>query len=202
MMSSGLIRGQADANDVSPSGKLMLKYGPGWTIRGAQTGPMGTSEEARSGQRRGLHDDQARRGDEIVTGSINESSGEILRGREYRRSKLDRELKGWVMKGSRSDEWLESKCERVRWALVPHNWSWIKLYLSSPDHSWVIRLKMHRSIGLSLYAYCDLRNCSRLFENSVFKHRFLDSTFCEDIFAPNRLFDKTDSLRIDEFSST
>lgn len=29
MMRSGLIRGQADANDVSPSGKLMLKYGPG-----------------------------------------------------------------------------------------------------------------------------------------------------------------------------
>lgn len=50
MMSSELIRGQADANDVSPSGKLMLKYGPGWTIRGAQAGPMGTKEEVRSGE--------------------------------------------------------------------------------------------------------------------------------------------------------
>jgi len=29
MMSSGLIGGQDDANDVSPSGKLMLKYGAG-----------------------------------------------------------------------------------------------------------------------------------------------------------------------------
>lgn len=38
MRSSGLIGGQDHANDVSPSGKLMLKYGPGWTIRGAQAG--------------------------------------------------------------------------------------------------------------------------------------------------------------------
>lgn len=90
-------------------------------------------------RRRGLHGGQEWRGNEIVMGSINESSGKIVRGREYRRSKLDRELKGWVMKGGRLDEWLESKCERVCWAFVPHNWSRIKLYLSSTDHSRTLR---------------------------------------------------------------
>lgn len=167
MMSSELIWGQADANDVSPSEKLMLKYGPGWTIRGAQAGPVGTNEEAQW-QRRGLRDGQGRRGDEIVTGSINESSGEIVRGREYRRSKLDRELKGWVMKGSRLDEWLESKCERVCRAFVPHNWSRIKFYLSFTDDLWMVetatRLKMHWNASAFLSVYRDLRNRSRVFK--------------------------------------
>ena len=59
--------------------------------------PGGTNGDQRGSaqwRRRGLYDGQGREGDEIVTGSINESSGEIVRGREYRRSKLDRELKG------------------------------------------------------------------------------------------------------------
>lgn len=97
-MSFGLIGGQDDANDVSPSGKLMLKYGSGWIIRGAQTGPIGSNEETRSGEKENCA------GDEVVTGSINESSVEIVRWQEYRRNKLDSELKEWVMKGSSLEE--------------------------------------------------------------------------------------------------
>lgn len=57
-------------------------------IRGAQAGPIGTNEEMRSGEKENCA------GDEVVTGSINESSVEIVRWREYRRNKLDSELKG------------------------------------------------------------------------------------------------------------
>lgn len=196
MMSSELIRGQADANDVSPSEKLMLKYGPGWTIRGGTNGDRRGSAQWR---KRELHDGWGRKGDEIVTGSINESSGEIVRGREYRRSKLDRELKGWVMKGSRLDEWLESKCERVCWAFVPHNWSRIKLYLSFTDHTqhpWVVRPLLEdasKCIGLFLWIYEIyeiVRNCLK------FKHWLLNSTFStKDPCSKPCLSDKTDFFR-------
>lgn len=78
MMSSGPIRGQVDANDVSPSGKLMLKYGPGRTIRR----PVGTEKKTRGGDEEDIARGIWARGDEVVTGSINESSGEIVRWRE------------------------------------------------------------------------------------------------------------------------
>lgn len=45
--------------------------------------PGGTNGDQRGSaqwRRRGLNDGQGRRGDEIVTRSINESSGEIVRG--------------------------------------------------------------------------------------------------------------------------
>lgn len=57
--------------------------------------PGGTNGDQRgSGEEEDCTAARGQRGDEIVTGSINESSDEIVRGREYQRSKLDRELKG------------------------------------------------------------------------------------------------------------
>jgi len=201
MMSSELIRDQADANDVSPSGKLMLKYGPGWTIRGGTNGDRRGSAQWR---KRELHDGWGRKGDEIVTGSINESSGEIVKGREYRCSKLDRELKGWVMKGSRLDEWLESKCERVCWAFVPHYWSRIKFYLSFTDHPWVVRPLLEdtsKCIGLFLWIYeiyKIVRN-RKLFKIQALTLKFNVLHEGYPCFKPC-LSDKTDSSRVDEFS--
>lgn len=140
---------------------------------------------------------QGRRGDEIVTRSINESSEEIVRGREYRRSKLDRELKGWVMKAGRLDEWLESKCERVRRAFVPHNRSRIKLYLSSADHSGTAtRLKVHRSFSVRVY---EIVGASLKFKRWLWNFRAQHSRGMYPRSKP-RLSDKTDSSRVDEFS--
>lgn len=115
---SALIRGRADANDVSPSGKLMLKYEPEWTIRGVQAGPTKRKlarclkAELRGGPGRGKKKGER---DEIVKGPINESSGKIVRWREYRRGKLNKELKGWVMKGNRRRKLVKrlgNDCER------------------------------------------------------------------------------------------
>lgn len=113
-MSSGLIGGQDDANDVSPSGKLMLKYGPGWTIRGAQAGPIGTKEETRSGEEENCA------GDKVVTGSINESSVEIVSGENIGATNWTVSWRDEWWKGVAWEEWLESKYECVCWIFVFH----------------------------------------------------------------------------------
>lgn len=87
-MSSVLIRGQADANDVSPSGKLMLKYRLGRTIRAARS----ARKRARTGETCTNGQDRAGRNDIVI--SINESSGEILRRQEYPAQQIGQRAEG------------------------------------------------------------------------------------------------------------
>lgn len=87
-----------------------------WSWMNDTRRPGGTNRETNE-TRSSEEEDCAR--EEIVTGSINESSGEIVRWREYRRNKLDSELKRWVMKESSLEVVIGKQiCECVCWVFV------------------------------------------------------------------------------------